>query len=104
MAESARTEPKHKGTKEVSEEALRKHERLTLVLLLEGAVAIVAGMVLISQFLSEGKADRQVLLVNGVLFGLLVIGFAIVYLIRRAGDKKAAPKDSADKPDKAETA
>lgn len=91
MAETTRAEPRHKESKEeISEEARRKHERLTLFLLLEGAVALVAGMVLVSQFLSEGKADRDVILINGILFGLLVVGFGVIYLMRRIGDRKAA--------------
>jgi small neutral amino acid transporter SnatA (MarC family) len=88
MAEPAKAVPKHKET--IVSDSLRKHERLTLVLYLLGAVALVAGMVLISQFLSQGKANNTVVILNAVLFGLFAVAFAVIYLVRRVSDKKAA--------------
>lgn len=60
-----------------------RQERLTLFLFLEGAVAIVAGMVLLSEFLSQGKADRTTLIIAGSLFGLLAVGIVVTILLRR---------------------
>ena len=65
-----------------------RYDRLTLVLYLLGALAIIAGMVVLSEFLSAGKADRIVLIIAGSLFGLLAIGILVTYLMRRASDKK----------------
>ena len=88
MAEPAKAVPKHKET--VVSDAQRKHERLTLFLFLEGAVAIVAGMVLISEFLSQGSADRTVLYIAGALLGVLALGILGTWLLRRSGDKARA--------------
>lgn len=91
MADAGRkAEPKHKEPQSISLEAQQRHERLTLVLFLEGAVAIVAGMVVLSQFLSNGKADRDVLYVAGGLGGVFVLGFAVTYFLRRRADRAAA--------------
>lgn len=65
-----------------------RHDRLTLMLYLLGGVAIIAGMIVLSEFLSAGKADRIVLIIAGSLFGLLAIGILVTYLMRRASDKK----------------
>ena len=88
MAEPAKTTPKHKET--VVSDAQRKHERLTLFLVLEGAVAIIAGMVLISEFLSQGSANGTVLYVAGILLGILALGILSTWILRRKGDKAAA--------------
>ena len=65
---------------------LARHERLTLFLYLEGAFVIIAGMVLLSEFLSTGKADRTTLYITGGLTGLFAVGFLTTYLLRRRGD------------------
>ena len=65
---------------------LVRHERLTLFLFLEGAVANVAGMFLLSEFLSQGKADQKTLIIAGTLFGLLAVGIVATYLMRRRSD------------------
>jgi uncharacterized membrane protein len=89
MAEAKGPTPKHKETVVVSD-AQRKHERLTLFLFLEGFAAIIAGMVLISEFLSQGKANDTVLYIVGGLVGIFAIGFLATLLIRKASDKKTA--------------
>lgn len=57
--------------------------RLTLILYLLGGAAIISGMVVLSEFLSKGKAENTVLIVAGSLFGVLAIGIVIVVLLRR---------------------
>ena len=87
MAESRRKADAKKATKaEPSEEqdALRtRFERITLLLYLEGAVAIVVGMIVLSEFLSQGSPSRNVLIAAGVLFGILVVGIVATVLARR---------------------
>ena len=75
---SAKTEPTE------AEQALRTRlERMTLLLYLEGAVAIVVGMVVLSEFLSEGKPSTNVLIAAGVLFGILAVGIGFTWFARR---------------------
>lgn len=50
--EKAKLQPKHAGKKDLDPEALRRRERINLILMLVGAVLIVAGMFWVSQFLS----------------------------------------------------
>jgi threonine/homoserine efflux transporter RhtA len=67
----------------VASEDQTKRERLTLLLYLEMAVAIVVGMIVISEFLSAGKVNETVLIVAGVLFGIGAIGILVTWLLRR---------------------
>ncbi|HLF16654.1 MAG TPA: hypothetical protein VI796_04395 [Candidatus Thermoplasmatota archaeon] len=91
MAKSARAaEPKHKDHPELDEARRARHERLTLIIMLEGAVAIIAGMFLISQFLSSGEPKPQTLLIAEILFGVLVVGTAATMLLRRRFDRQKA--------------
>lgn len=85
---SARKKDKPKKSKGpvFDDPALVRHERLTLFLFLEGAIAIVAGMVLLSEFLSSGKADQTTLYIAGALFGLLVVGIGVTYVLRKRSD------------------
>lgn len=85
MAESARKSERSSKSKSdpLDDPAVQRQERLTLFLMLEGALAIVAGMVLLSEFLSTGKADRVTLIIMSALTGLFVIGFVITYVMRR---------------------
>ncbi|MEK6974960.1 MAG: hypothetical protein AABY18_01295 [Candidatus Thermoplasmatota archaeon] len=66
---------------------LVRHERLTLVLYLLGGPALIAGMVVLSEFLSRGKPSQLPLIIAGTLFGICAVGFLVVYLMRRASDK-----------------
>lgn len=82
---------KPKAKSDVLEDpALVRHERLTLVLYLLGGLAIVAGMVVLSEFLSQGKPSRLALIIAGSLAGIFAVGFLTVFLLRRKGDKAAA--------------
>lgn len=85
MAESARKadKPKKSSGPVLDDPNQVRQERLTLFLFLEGAIAIVAGMVLLSEFLSQGEADRVTLLIAGILFGLLIIGIGTTWMLRR---------------------
>jgi dihydrofolate reductase len=87
MAESRRKAESRKPAVEKDDEMEdakhRRLDRLALLIYLEGGVAIIAGMVVLSQFLSEGKPDKVVLTVAGVLFGLLAIGIVFTALARR---------------------
>lgn len=65
--------------------ALVRRERLTLVIYLLGAVAIIAGMIVLSEFLSAGKANTTVLIIAGSLFGAVALGILVTYLLRRQG-------------------
>jgi hypothetical protein len=85
MAESARKSDRSSKSKSdpLDDPAVIRGERLTLFLMLEGAVVIVAGMVLLSEFLSTGKANQVTLYITGTLTGLFAIGFVITYIMRR---------------------
>lgn len=87
MAESRRkVDAKRSAKAEPSpaDEALRNRlERMTLLLYLEGAVAIVVGMIVLSEFLSEGKPSQNVLIAAGILFGILAIGVGFTWFARR---------------------
>lgn len=72
----------------LADEAQQRRERLTLALYLEGAVAIIAGMVLISEFLSQGEASKPVWITAAVLLGLLAVAILSTVLMRRV--KKSA--------------
>ena len=94
MAESRRKPDAKKNVKAEPTEAettLRNRlERLTLLLYLEGAVAIVIGMIVLSQFLSEGKPSRNILIAAGILFGILAIGVGFTWFARRKATVPAA--------------
>ena len=86
MAESRRKPDKRKATPVIDEEAearLTKLERLQLLLYIEGGVAIIAGMVVLSQFLSSGKVEQKVWLPAAILGGILAIGIAFTWVARR---------------------
>ena len=87
MAESRRKADARKSVKAEPTEAEQAQrtrlERMTLLLYLEGAVAIIVGMVVLSEFLSEGKPSRNVLIAAGALFGVLLIGVGFTWFARR---------------------
>lgn len=87
MAESRRKAESRKPAvvkdDEVEDARHKRLDRLALLLYLEGGVAIIAGMVVLSQFLSEGEPDQMVLIVAGALFGLLAVGIVFTVLARR---------------------
>jgi UDP-N-acetylmuramyl pentapeptide phosphotransferase/UDP-N-acetylglucosamine-1-phosphate transferase len=74
---------KPKGKDELEDPSTTRRERLTLIIYLLGGVAIIAGMVVLSEFLSQGKPDRTVLIVAGSLFGVVALGILATYLMRR---------------------
>lgn len=86
MAESRRKADKRKSTPEIDAEAearLTRLERLQLLLYLEGGVAIVAGMIVLSQFLSAGKVDQVVWIPAAILGAILAVGIAFTWVARR---------------------
>lgn len=87
MAASARNVSKKAKTPVLEDEKLRRHERFTLVLYLLGGPAIIAGMVVLSEFLSQGEPSRIALIIAGALFGVFAVAFAVVFFLRRRSDK-----------------
>ncbi|MEA3135833.1 MAG: hypothetical protein QOJ26_1681 [Thermoplasmata archaeon] len=86
MAESRRKADARKSTPVIDEEAearLTKLERLQLLLYIEGGIAIIAGMVVLSQFLSAGKVQQNVWLPAAILGGILAVGIAFTWVARR---------------------
>lgn len=86
MAESRRKADARKSTPELDEEAkarLTRLERLQLLLYIEGGIAIIAGMIVLSQFLSAGKVEQNVWLPAAILGGILAIGIAFTWVARR---------------------
>ena len=86
MAESRRKADKRKATPAIDEEAearLTRLERLQLLLYIEGGIAIIAGMVVLSQFLSTGTVEQKVWLPAAILGGILAIGIAFTWVARR---------------------
>jgi hypothetical protein len=79
MAESRRKADAKKGAKAEPTEAEQAQrtrlERMTLLL--------IVGMIVLSEFLSEGKPSKNVLLTAGILFGILLVGVAFTWLARR---------------------
>lgn len=94
MADSRRKPDAKKSQSKVAapeaEELRNRLERMTLLLYLEGAVAIVVGMIVLSEFLSQGKPSQNVLIAAGVLFGILAIGVAFTWMARRKAGGKSA--------------
>lgn len=94
MAESRRKPDARKSQAKEEDEAaiaLRNRlERMTLMLYLEGGIAIVVGMIVLSEFLSQGSPDRNILIAAGVLFGILAIGVAFTWMARRKAGSKSA--------------
>lgn len=91
MAESRRKADSKKWQAEEPEEDEGKQtilDRLALLLYIEGGAAIIAGMVVLSQFLSAGSPDKTVLLVAGILFGILVLGIVGTIIARRRVNAK----------------
>jgi hypothetical protein len=86
MAESRRKAESRKPVVAEDEEDDVKNtrlDRLALLLYLEGGVAIIAGMVVLSKFLSEGKVEQAVWLPAAILGGLLAVGIVFTALARR---------------------
>lgn len=81
MATKRKSAPKKDSV--LADEAQQRRDRLTLALYLEGGVAIVAGMVLISEFLSAGKASKPVWMTAAVLLGILAVAFLSTFVMRR---------------------
>lgn len=94
MAESRRKADAKKSVKAEPTEAEQAQrtrlERMTLLLYLEGAVAIVVGMIVLSEFLSAGKASERVWIPAAILGGILLIGVALTWLARRKAGGPAA--------------
>lgn len=94
MAESRRKADAKKSAKaepSQAEEAQRNRlERMTLLLYLEAAVAIVIGMIVLSQFLSRGAPSRPILYTAAALFGVLAIGVGFTWFARRKARGPAA--------------
>jgi threonine/homoserine/homoserine lactone efflux protein len=91
MAESRRKAESRKAPdkdKDAEDARIKRLDRLALLLYLEGGIAIVTGMIVLSQFLSEGKPDTTILIIAGVLFGLLAVGITFTILARRRLQKK----------------
>lgn len=86
MAEKRKNVSKKPKEPVLEDEKLRRHERFTLFLYLLGGPAIIAGMVVLSEFLSQGEPSRVALYIAGGLFGAFAIAFAVVYLLRRRSD------------------
>lgn len=84
---SARKNVSKKSATVLDDEKLKRHERLTLILYLEGGIGLIAGMIVLSEFLSQGSPSKPVWVTALVLGGLFAIGFLTTYLMRRFGDK-----------------
>lgn len=90
MAESLRkSDARKKGPDDEAAKALQTRlERLTLAIYLEGAVAIIAGMVVLSMFLSNGSVPFMVWLPAAILGGILAFGITFAVLARRRARKE----------------
>lgn len=86
MAERRKNVSKKPKEPVLADEKLRRHERYTLFLYLLGFPAIVAGMVVLSEFLSQGEPSRIALYIAGGLTAAFAIAFGVVYLLRRRSD------------------
>jgi uncharacterized membrane protein HdeD (DUF308 family) len=76
--------PKPKPAPPTEAEAKRNRiEKMTLLLYLEGAVAIIVGMVVLSEFLSSGKASAAVWITGAILGGILAVGVVATWVVRR---------------------
>lgn len=87
MADKRKSAPKKDTV--LADESQQRRERLTLALYLEGGVAIIAGMVLLSEFLSEGKASKPVWVTAAVLLGILAFAILSTVLMRRVRKSSA---------------
>lgn len=87
MAVTTRKNVSKKAKDELDDEHVTRREKLTLVIYLLGGVAIIAGMVVLSQFLSAGEVDKPVWITGAALGGAALVGVLITYLMRRAEDK-----------------
>ena len=87
MAESRRKAdgktPAKAETSDAEKALQTRFDRITLLLYFEGAVAIVVGMVVLSQFLAQGSPSKPILIAAGVLYGILAVGIAATILARR---------------------
>ena len=84
MADAKRKNVSKKSKEPViQDEAVTRRERLTLIIYLLGGVAIIAGMIVLSEFLSQGKPNQTVLIIAGSLFGIVALGILGTYLMRR---------------------
>jgi hypothetical protein len=87
MAESRRKAESRKPVvdKEDGEDDAKntRLDRLALLLYLEGGVAIIAGMVVLSKFLSEGKVQQDVWLPAVILGAVLAVGIVFTIIARR---------------------
>lgn len=82
-ADSRKTKPLDEDAKAAVEARQTRLDRLALMLYLEGGIAIVAGMIVLSQFLSTGSADEKVWIPAAILFGILAVGVAFTWMARR---------------------
>ena len=92
MAESRRKadarKPLPETDKEATEARNKRLDRLALLLYLEGGIAIIAGMVVLSKFLSQGEVETEVWLPAAILGGILAIGIVFTVLARRRLSKQ----------------
>jgi hypothetical protein len=82
-ADSRKTKPADEAAKAAVEARQTRLDRLALMLYLEGGVAIVAGMIVLSEFLSGGSVESKVWIPAAILFGILAIGVAFTWVARR---------------------
>lgn len=88
MAGVSRTNvSKKKKVPVLEDDAVVRRERLTLFLYLEVGLALIAGMVVLSEFLSQGKASKPVWVTGAILGGIAALGFLTTFLMRKFGDK-----------------
>lgn len=86
MAESRRKSSARKSNPvadEAAEARLVRLERLQMLLYVEGGIAIVAGMIVLSMFLSQASVPPEVWIPAAILGGLLAVGIVFTVLARR---------------------
>jgi hypothetical protein len=88
MAESRRKAESRKPAVESKDDEAEdarntRLDRLALLLYLEGGVAIIAGMVVLSKFLSTGKVEQDVWLPAAILGAVLAVGIVFTIIARR---------------------
>jgi lipopolysaccharide export LptBFGC system permease protein LptF len=83
MAESRRKSTSKTAVKPADDPTQTRLERLTLALYLEGGVAIVVGMIVLSEFLSNGSVDKPVWIAATILGSILALGIGYTVLARR---------------------
>ena len=92
MAESRRKADSRKPVPDKDKEAIearnKRIDRLALLLYLEGGAAIIAGMVVLSKFLSAGEVEQAVWLPAAILGAILAVGIVFTVIARRRLQKQ----------------